>query len=166
MDKSVDRQALVELLQKKIGVEVQVFEDNTGRSIKVPRSQLPQTMKELRDNEQYKFDYLMNLSSVDYPENFTVVYHLTSMKYKHYLTVKVEISKEEPCWVPSVSSIWKAAQVQEREVYDLMGIIFTDHPDLRRILLPDDFVGHPLRKDFNYEHEDNTGSQTDLRCKT
>ena len=154
MGKTIDRQALVELLQKKIGVEAQVFEDNTGRSIKVPRSHLVETMRELRDNEQYKFNYLINLTSVDYPQNFTVVYHLTSLEYRHYLTVKVEIGKEEPCWVPSVSSIWKAAQVQEREVYDLMGIIFTDHPDLRRILLPDDFVGHPLRKDFRMQADE------------
>lgn len=148
MDKKIDRQALVEELQKKIGARLDIFEDNTGRSVKASRSKLPETMKELKDNPLYQLDYLMNLSAVDYPENYTVVYHLTSMKYRHYLTVKVEVPKDPPCWIPSVSSVWKAAQVHEREVYDMMGIIFTDHPDLRRILLPDDFEGHPLRKDF------------------
>lgn len=150
MDKKIDRQALVEHLREKIGVEAEVFEDNTQESIKVSRNKLPETMRELRDNPLYNLDYLMNLSSVDYPENFTILYHLISIQHKHHLTVKVEISKESPYWVPSVSSVWKAAQVQEREAFDLMGIVFNDHPDLRRILLSDDFVGHPLRKDFTW----------------
>ena len=151
MDKKMDRQALVAFLNEKMDAQAEVFEDNTEGSIKVSRLKLVETMQELRKNPQYKFDVLMNLSSVDYPENFTVIYHLFSIEHKHYLTVKVEISKENPCWVPSVSSVWKAAQVHEREVFDLMGILFNDHPDLRRILLPEDFAGHPLRKDFTQQ---------------
>ncbi len=151
MDKKIDRQALVAFLNEKMDAQAEVFEDNTEGSIKVSRLKLVETMQELRENPQYKFDVLMNLSSVDYPENFTVIYHLFSIEHKHYLTVKVEITKENPCWVPSVSSVWKAAQVHEREVFDLMGILFNDHPDLRRILLPEDFAGHPLRKDFTQQ---------------
>ncbi|AFV03316.1 MULTISPECIES: NADH-quinone oxidoreductase subunit C [Dehalobacter] len=151
MDKKIDRQALVAFLNEKMDAQAEVFEDNTEGSIKVSRLKLGETMQELRENPQYKFDVLMNLSSVDYPENFTVIYHLFSIAHKHYLTVKVEITKENPCWVPSVSSVWKAAQVHEREVFDLMGILFNDHPDLRRILLPEDFAGHPLRKDFTQQ---------------
>jgi len=151
MDKKIDRQALVAFLNEKMDAQAEVFEDNTEGSIKVSRLKLVETMQELRENPQYKFDVLMNLSSVDYPENFTVIYHLFSIEHKHYLTVKVEISKENDCRVPSVSSVWKAAQVHEREVFDLMGVVFNGHPDLRRILLPEDFTGHPLRKDFTQQ---------------
>lgn len=156
MNKKIDRQALVDMLNVKIGVQTEVFADNTELSIKVPRLKLVDVMMELRDNPEYKMDFLVDLTSVDYPENLTVIYHLMSMQHRHQLTVKVEISKENPCWVPSVTAVWKAAQVQEREVFDLMGIIFSDHPDLRRILLADDFVGHPLRKDFKLQPDKNT----------
>ncbi|RNC29374.1 MAG: NADH-quinone oxidoreductase subunit C [Candidatus Dichloromethanomonas elyunquensis] len=148
MDKKIDRMALVERLEAKMGPGADVFEDNTHKSIRVSRVKLLETMRELKDNPLYEMDILMNLSSVDYPENLTVIYHLNSLRYQHHLTVKVEVSKDNPR-IPSVSSIWKAAQAQEREVFDLMGIIFDGHPYLRRILLPDDFVGHPLRKDFH-----------------
>lgn len=150
MDKVIDRQALVGELNKKFGNSVEIFEDNTNQSIKVKADKLVEVMEELRDNPDYDFKMLMNLSSVDYPENFTVVYHLNSITHLHKLTVKVELDKANP-QVPSVTSVWNAANVQEREVYDLMGITFTGHPNLKRILLADDFVGHPLRKDFKMQ---------------
>ena len=150
MDKSVDRQALVGELNKKFGNSADVFEDNTGQSIKVVPEKIVDVMRELRDNPSYEFQCIMNLSSVDYPENFTVLYHLTSLTYLHQLTVKVELDKANP-QVPSINPVWKAADVMEREVYDLMGIVFTGHPNLKRILLADDFVGYPLRKDFKLQ---------------
>lgn len=156
MDKKIDRQALVDRLNAKIGAQAEVFEDNTELSIKVPRLKLVDIMLTLRDDPEYRFDFLLDLTAVDYAENFTVIYHMMSMQHRHFLTVKVEIGKEDTCWVPSVTAVWKAAQVQEREVFDLMGIIFNDHPDLRRILLSDDFVGHPLRKDFKLQPDKNT----------
>ncbi|ADG82881.1 NADH dehydrogenase subunit C [Thermincola ferriacetica] len=150
MAKVIDRQALVGELNKKFGDCAEIFEDNTNQSIKVKPDKLVEVMLELRDNPDYDFKVLMNLSSVDYPENFTVVYHLNSLTHLHKLTVKVELDKANP-QVPSITSVWNAANVQEREVYDLMGIVFTGHPNLKRILLADDFVGHPLRKDFKMQ---------------
>ena len=102
----------------------------------------------MRDDEKMAFDYLMCLSGVDYTGGkLGVVYHLSSMKWNHKFTLKVEVSIENP-HVQSVESIWKTANWHEREAYDLIGIIFDGHPDLRRILLPDDWEGHPLRKDY------------------
>lgn len=108
----------------------------------------------LRDTQGHYYDFLSNISAVDYfPENrFTVVYHLASLPYQTQLVLKVEIpnerSQDNLPEVPSVSSVWKTADWHEREAYDLMGIFFIGHPDLRRILLPDDWQGHPLRKDY------------------
>ena len=147
MDKIVNREALVGELNKKFGDCAEIFEDNTNQSIKVKPEKIVEVMQEIRENPDYDLKVLMNLSSVDYPENFTVVYHLNSLTYYHKLTVKVELDKTKP-QVPSITSLWIAANVQEREVYDLMGIEFTGHPNLKRILLSDDFDGHPLRKDF------------------
>lgn len=148
--KTIDREVLVEELNKKFSQCVEAFEDNTNASIKVDKSKLVDVMGELKSNSQYGFTLLSCLTAVDYPENFTVVYQLISIDNKHKLTVKVEADKANP-QVPSVVSVWKAANVQEREVYDLMGITFVGHPNLIRILCPDDFVGHPLRKDWKME---------------
>lgn len=150
MDKIIDREKLVGELNKKLGECAELFEDNTNSSILVKPEKIAEVMQELNQNTNYDFKILVNLTSVDYPENFTVVYHLNSLTYLHKLTVKVQLDKENP-QLPSITSVWKAADVQEREVYDLMGIIFTGHPNLKRILLPDDFDGYPLRKDFKLQ---------------
>lgn len=150
MDKIIEREKLVGELNKKLGDCAEVFEDNTNSSILVKPEKIAEVMQELNQNTNYDFKILVNLTSVDYPENFTVVYHLNSLTYLHKLTVKVQLDKENP-QLPSITSVWKAADVQEREVYDLMGIVFTGHPNLKRILLADDFVGHPLRKDFKLQ---------------
>lgn len=95
------------------------------------------------------FDHLMCLSGVDYgpDKNLGVVYHLNSLKHLHRFCLKVEVPRDDPR-VPSVESVWRTADWHERECYDLFGIVFEDHPDLRRILLPDDWEGWPLRKDY------------------
>jgi len=102
----------------------------------------------LRDEETMAFDSLMCLSGVDYTGGkLGVVYHLDSMKRNHKITIKVEIDAANPrC--QSVESVWKTANWHEREAYDLFGILFDGHSDLRRILLPDDWEGFPLRKDY------------------
>lgn len=97
--------------------------------------------------EDLGFDYLMSLSAVDYKDKFALVYHLYSFKTTGKITLKVFLDKEQPS-IKSVSKIWPAANWHEREAYDLMGINIMWHPDLRRILLPDDWIGHPLRKDY------------------
>ncbi len=105
----------------------------------------------LRDDPALEFDFLMCLSSVDYNDgNLGVVYHLNSLKHEHKITLKVRVSKDAP-EVQSVELVWKSANWHEREAYDMMGIRFTAHGDLRRILCPDDWEGHPLRKDYQVQ---------------
>jgi NADH-quinone oxidoreductase subunit C len=103
----------------------------------------------LRDEAELRFDVLSNLSGVDYRADgqIEVVYHLYSYPHRHKVVLKVRTPRDEAV-LPSVESIWKAANWHEREVYDLLGVTFTGHPDLRRLLMPEDWVGHPLRKDF------------------
>ena len=102
----------------------------------------------LRDDPELQFDYLMCLSGVDYGKGtLGVVYHLCSMTKRHKIALRVEVPAEN-AQVPSVEPVWQSAGWHEREAYDMFGIVFTGHPDLRRILLPDDYPGHPLRKDF------------------
>jgi len=115
--------------------------------------------QELRDNKETWFDFLSCISGVDYGENegFGVVYHLASIPYENQLTLKVKLEniREENLLpeVDSVSSVWRTADWHEREAFDLVGIFFKNHPDLRRILLPDDWQGYPLRKDYTDAEE-------------
>ncbi|APF18278.1 NADH-quinone oxidoreductase subunit C [Caldithrix abyssi] len=115
--------------------------------IKIAPDKTNQIAQFLRDEDDLKFDFLMCLSGVDLGENLGVVYHLYSMKLNHKIVLKTEVSKEKPD-VHTVANIWRTADWHEREAYDLLGIHFVDHPDLRRILLPEDWEGHPLRKDY------------------
>ncbi len=101
----------------------------------------------LKETKGLEFNYLINLTAADYLDRFEVVYHLHSIPRGHSLTLKVELDREKAS-VPSVTEVWRGADFQEREVYDMFGITFVGHPDLKRILLYDEFVGHPLRKDF------------------
>jgi NADH-quinone oxidoreductase subunit C len=96
-----------------------------------------------------RFDCLSNLSGVDYPKqgHIQVVYHLFSYPLRHRFVLKVNAARDNPV-VRTVSDVWSHADWQEREVFDLLGVDFTGHPDLRRILMPEDWPGHPLRKDF------------------
>jgi NADH-quinone oxidoreductase subunit C len=88
-----------------------------------------------------------SISAVEYPENYEVVYHLVSYENNNLIEILVPVPKDNPT-IESVVRVWKGANGHEREAYDMMGIIFKTHPDLRRILLPDDVDYHPLRKDF------------------
>lgn len=101
----------------------------------------------MKENPELKLNYLRNVAGVDQETHMEVVYHLISLETKHEYGVKVKTDREEPS-VPSVTPIWSTANWNEREIYDLLGIDFPGHPDLRRIMLTDDWVGHPLRKDY------------------
>jgi len=103
---------------------------------------------QLRDDKATDFDFLFCLSGVDWPSNLSVVYHLESTTYRHILVVKVYTEDRENAVLDTVSDIWPTANPHEREVYDLLGVKFTNHPDLKRIFLTEDWVGHPLRKDY------------------
>jgi NADH-quinone oxidoreductase subunit C len=116
-------------------------------TIKVSPNHILEVAKFLRDDDDMQFDFLSCLSGVDLKGKLAVVYQLFSMVKRHKITIRVEVPTENPS-VPSVESIWRTANWHEREAYDLFGITFAGHPDLRRILLPYDWEGHPLRKDY------------------
>ncbi|RJQ30218.1 MAG: NADH-quinone oxidoreductase subunit C [Peptococcaceae bacterium] len=137
--------AVIESLKDKFPA-VEVSADLT---IIVPEAELLSFMRELRDNPDCDFNFLTNLTAVDYPDHFTVVYNLVSFKHGYTLMVKVKAGKDEPA-VSSLTSLWGSADWQEREVYDMFGIVFTGHPNLTRILLESGFAGYPLRKDFQW----------------
>lgn len=99
--------------------------------------------------ENLDLDYLTSITAVDFFEHFELVYHLTSIKNNHSLVLKTRCEKGEKSEkLPSVVGLWRGADFQEREIYDLMGIAFEGHHNLKRIFLWDGFKGHPLRKDF------------------
>ncbi|MFD0871853.1 MULTISPECIES: NADH-quinone oxidoreductase subunit C [Paenibacillus] len=106
-----------------------------------------ETAKFVRDHEHFQLNYLRNVAGIDQETHMEVAYHLISLNTKQEFLFKVKTDREQPA-VPSVTSVWQGANWQEREIYDLLGIDFPGHPDLRRIMMPDDWVGHPLRKDY------------------
>jgi len=110
---------------------------------------LSEVMRHLRDAPELAFDFLQNVTAVDWPkrEVIEVVYHLYSYAHGHEVCVKTETPRAAP-HVPSVVALWPTANWLEREQFDLFGVAFDGHPDLRRLLMPDDWVGHPMRKDF------------------
>jgi NADH-quinone oxidoreductase subunit C len=145
------------LLIAKFGEDVIVGEETSGLqpALIIAPHQIAEVCLELRDNRATYFDFLSNLSGVDYgldDSRFGVVYHLSSIPYHSQLTLKVskanERTQDELPSFPSVSSVYKTAEWHEREAYDMVGIFFENHPDMRRILLPDDWEGFPLRKDY------------------
>lgn len=118
-------------------------------AIYVRSEEIRDVAKFLKDDERMAFDSLMCLSGVDLVERIEVVYHIHSMSLRHKVAIKVKLDRERPV-IPTVEDLYPVANFHEREAYDLLGIIFTGHTDLRRILLPEDWPGHPLRKDYEY----------------
>jgi len=114
----------------------------------------------LRDDPESKFEVLSDLTAVDLPKEnkLQVVYHLFSYSHRHAMVLKADLPREEP-HISTVENVWEAANWFEREVFDLFGVNFEGHSDLRRILLPEDWVGHPLRKDY-VEQEEYDGIST------
>jgi len=102
----------------------------------------------LKSSPELDFDYLNYIAAVDYYDYFELVYQFTSMKHNHSLVLKTRCYDRENPVVPSVVRLWQGADFQEREIYDLMGISFEGHPNLKRIVLWQGFEGHPLRKDY------------------
>ena len=166
-------QQVIEQLQEKFGQQVKPVESEVGDGwVEVGVDDLIAVCEYLRDDPKLRFDYLNCVSGVDYLESAArklakakfeshveAVYHLSSIELKHRITLKVML----PRWkddkpgqlpeVPSLSGVWSTAEWHEREVFDLVGIRFVDHPDLRRILCPEDWQGHPLRKDYEMPTE-------------
>ena len=150
-------QALLDSLKEKFPAAILATRVDAARaetSVSVAAARLLEIMRYLHDAPEAAFDHLTDICSVDYPEDqlrFEVVYHLHSLPLRHRLRLKARITEEDPT-IASVTGIWKGAEFLEREVYDMMGIRFSGHPDLRRILMPEDYdEGYPLRKDFPTE---------------
>jgi len=161
-------QTFVDQLKQKFGDKITGSDlENVDPWIEVSPEGLLEVCTHLRDEPSLAFDYLNDVTAVDYLQtdekkakktdwepHLQVVYHLFSMQHKHSLVLKVIL----PRWkdgkagdlpeIASVSGIWSTAEWHEREAYDLLGIHFSDHPNMRRILCPEDWVGHPLRKDY------------------
>ncbi len=131
--------------------------------IVVDRERAPEMLRALRDEPEFEFNFLSDITAVDWDTRtprFDVVYNLNSLTKNHRLRVKVGVDGKD-AWVHSAYEIWKAADWLEREVFDMFGIVFNGHPDLRRILLYDSFEGHPLRKDYNYQKRQPIVAETD-----
>jgi NADH/F420H2 dehydrogenase subunit C len=142
---------LLDQIKERFGADIIAADSaRDEETIAVARERALDLMRALRDDEAFAFDFLADLTAVDWPSRtprFDVVYHLHSIKRGHRLRVKVATGGPEPS-VPSVTGLWKSADWFERECYDMFGIRFEGHPDLRRILMYDSFEGHPLRKDY------------------
>jgi NADH-quinone oxidoreductase subunit C len=132
---------------KSIDKDLEIKEGKQYTEVTVPSSKLYSLAKQLREREEVKFDFLFCLSGVDYGQDLGVVYHLRSTVYEHTIVLKARTSDREHPQLDSVADIWLTADFHEREVYDLLGIKFTNHPDLRRLFL-DNSWGFPLRKDY------------------
>lgn len=144
----------VDQLQKEVtraldGIALQDFVELGEFSVTVPRTRLAEALKILRDDAAIAMSQLMDICGVDYPERperFEVVYQLLSLRHNVRMRVKVQTDETSP--VPTAVGVYNSANWFEREIWDLFGVTFAGHPDLRRILTEYGFEGHPLRKDF------------------
>lgn len=145
-----------ELLKGKFPEAVRdVLEFRGETTVVFDKARLREVMTFLKANEETCYDLLVDMAGMDTGDEsprFFVVYLLHSIAFNNRLRIKVPVAEGEA--LDTVSDIWRAADWMEREVYDMFGISFNNHPDLRRILLPDDFVGHPLRKEFPLKGDD------------
>jgi NADH-quinone oxidoreductase subunit C len=119
----------------------------------IPAAAIVDVCKYLRDDPELRFELCSSISGTDDTVDFWVVYHLYSVAKNHRAVLKVKAEPRDNPSVPSVVGVWKAADWHEREAFDMYGIVFEGHPDLRRILLPEDWPGYPLRKDYEFPDE-------------
>ena len=115
----------------------------------IPSEKILPLANELKSNESTLFDFLFCLTAVDWPAHMEMVYHLKSTSLGHQFVLKAKINSRENPEIETVCDIWRTAEFHEREAYDLFGIKFLHHPDLRRLLLTDDWEGWPMRKDYD-----------------
>lgn len=141
---------LKHLIKKFSSLKITLLPDGTP-VLTTQSEDLTEMAERLRDDPELRFDHLSCVAAVDYLDHFVVVYQLFSSKKDHRLTVKVPISREEP-EIPSVIGVWATADWQEREQHEMFGIVFEGHPNLKPLLLTDDFPGFPMRRDFPNEN--------------
>jgi NADH-quinone oxidoreductase subunit C len=128
-------------------------------SLRIQPGQAVAVAKFLRDDAEFKLDYLSNVTGVDWPSYLEAVYHLYSVEKKHgpvILRMRT-VNRTDQVELPSLTPVWRSAEFQEREIFDLFGIVFTGHPDLRRLLMWEGFKDHPMRRDYvepdDFEYE-------------
>jgi NADH-quinone oxidoreductase subunit C len=142
---------VIERLKTRFGEAIESSHEEHGdETVLVKREALLDFLRFAKDDIALRFDLLMDICGVDYlgqTPRFEVVYHLYSVSKNHRIRIKVRVP-EEDCTVPSCVALWKAADWFEREAYDMVGIRFEGHPNLKRVLLFEGFEGHPLRKDY------------------
>ncbi len=145
-------QIIEEIFIKK-GIDFKI-ETKDVLTILIPPNKIYEGIKLLRENENLLFDYLLDITACDYPDKneFEVIYHLYSFLRNERIRIKSELERKKP-EILSITSIFPSANWFEREIYDLFGIKFINHPNLKRILLWDNFPGHPLRKDYPLERK-------------
>jgi NADH:ubiquinone oxidoreductase subunit C len=139
-----------ESLQKTISALIPNAEVVTGfeyTEVLVSPEEYHRDALQLKQNPELAFDYLYDLTGIDLPDCFMIVCHMESTEHRHEIVLKVKTAGREDPRVDTVSDLWTAAEFHEREVYDLLGVRFNNHPDLRRLFLDDDW-GFPLRKDY------------------
>ena len=143
-----------EIKQSVTALFPEVTYDETGEflNILINASELRPLMEMLYSNADFRFDYLFCLTCIDWKTHLTMVYHLLAKTHRHNIVVKAKIADVNKPEIETVCDIWKTADFHEREVYDLFGVKFLNHPDMRRILLDEDWVGYPLRKNYADEN--------------
>jgi NADH-quinone oxidoreductase subunit C len=152
----MDSRAAGEMLKVRFPAAVLGVEEFRGETtVTIDSGALREVMRFLKEDEATRYDLLVDVAGVDFwgaSPRFMVAYLLHSMRYNNRLRIKTGVA--EGAQLDTVSDIWRGAEWLEREVYDMFGIPFGNHPDLRRILMTDDFVGHPLRKEFPVQGHD------------
>jgi len=148
---SQDEQLIIATLKDRVEQLEPAVQKSCGQlALGVDREHITSVCRVLKEHPAMQFDYLADLCGADYlgkkPERFQVVYNLYSISLNHRIRLKVDLNEGET--IDSVTEIWKTANWHERELYDMFGIEVSGHPDLKRILMPEDWEGHPLRKDY------------------
>jgi NADH-quinone oxidoreductase subunit C len=155
---------LLDKLKEKFGAAITASSNALGEdTVVIARDQAAEVFRTLHDDAEFAFEFLIDVTGVDWPERrtrFEVVYQLKSISKNQRLRVKIHLETDD-AWVPSAYPVWKSADWLERECFDMFGVEFRGHPDLRRILMYDSFIGHPLRKDYPFQKRQPIVSEID-----
>jgi len=152
-----EKNLIIEKIKERFpGVVKDAYSFRDLQTVLIDKKSIIDVCRFLKETHEFDFSYLVDLTAVDFPEKdvrFEMVYNLYSISQSKRLFVKVNVDMDDLV-VPSVTCLWESANWAEREVYDMFGIKFSGHPNLKRLLMPDDFEGFPLRKEFELDGED------------
>lgn len=143
----MDNDSLKDFILQRVP-EAEIVQGTQYLQATIPSEKIRALLAELKSNPQTLFDYLFCQTGVDWPQHMEVVYHLKSTTLNHMVVIKAKINSRENPEIDTVCDLYRTAEFHEREIFDLYGIVFKNHPDLRRLLLTDDWVGYPMRKDY------------------